>query len=389
MNANKRVGKVGCPSRIGVLASLVVMVLPWWAISGCASDSAAVRGKSLFFRAFVEPTVPEVTSNSNKGPDDLDMEVALDSQALTQAVVAQLNERCFTACTALTEPEGKDAETFRNSVPSERDKYWVREARRRGADLLVRCEVSYSPWVQTGLNAWFVGNIFLFVIGTPASYLPPDRTYRVSVHVKTTIFDVNPSADEASDVQFFESDYGELSLSFTERATSVGWYLLSLVWPVGGLAIDNDKVKSAIEDKTAKDVADQVAAQVLVRADEFNRPMRGIRFNVDPLTVRVARAPSGKVSFGGDVVVKSDVASDQLQDYWFECDGNEISRGTFGDVPPDEKRKTRADETVYTYPMRAELPIPDGATSIRLVIRDRNDRSRSFTFPLQVGEPRS
>lgn len=379
------------------LASLLLLA-PLGA--GCAG-AGAKREPPLPFHVAVIPIAaekagsmqPEAAQNDAKtAPPKDDAKVfhlALDSARASQAVVKALEADGFARATLLHYPPGISPAEFEAKPAAERDTHWVLEAKRVGADLVLECDLRYSPSLKSGSNEKFWLNLPLFLLGGPACYFVDDVSYKGEARLDGNLYDLNAIVadhatleDRRAQVAHLESRFDEARLDFLDRADgNVGLFAASILVPAGFLSHESAGAEEKIADAVAAKLAQGLDRAVHDEAREIVVADRLTGFHLDPKYRVEMRGRA--VHFEGEAVIRR--AEQERMDSFTVTVGAKRTTGEFGPGSLDRMNSTRHEQYVR-FPFQADVPLEKGADRIvvELTSAGANPGTRTFTIPLSA-----
>ncbi len=363
-------------------------ILAAWLCAACASSEAREERPRLPFHIAIAPlssddirAEPEPDSEGN--PTEMRLEpdpawVATFSRRLAQA----LEQRAFARVTLL---EAGDGEAEGQEAWLRRDTALVRAARDRGADLLLRLEVSVQPVIREEKNSTFWVNLPLFALGGPFGWWLSDRTYFINVDVSGWFYDPRALASASLDapLRTARSEVARASrrtermdLDFNERAQGdVGDYLVSFICPCGFLAGQSDDLEKELVDRIVDQLGRGFAGSVLDQGAVLERG--AAPFFLDLAQSALLREPSGELVLRGTVFLSPTREIESLRTWNVRVDGAPALVRSFDSGPPPEDdgayRRYRFEEHLGRAPEGAQV-------RLEIAAGERARRVRSYTF---------
>ncbi len=339
-----------------LLFALLVLQL----FGACASTPAPV--KPLPFHVAI---VPMDSGNlTRKLPlereGSVTSRVEPDTAALSAAIASALDERgLFTRVSLL------EAALEAPASPEE----WALRAQDIGADLMLICDLSYSPevWQERNGNFWL--NIPLFTLGGPFTYFVKDRTYYADVELRGRFYDL-----EARELFRIPAPLERQDMNFVDRAGgNLGAYALSFLIPSGFLSKDGKGVQGEIDERIPESLVDVLSNYIVSQRTLFYQPDQGVPFYIDPATVAV-RTPEG-ARLEGDIW--------SLTELWkLSVDDSEPVEASFTRSPTAQGGG--ANYVAYRIPDHvAKIDEQQNTVQVRITANPRTPFTRSFTLPVQ------
>jgi hypothetical protein len=352
--------------------SLLILALA--TLASCASSGARLD-QPLPFRVALMPVRTKEDPNLRAAtpasfPEELPR-LDLKEEDVTSAIVSALNGRGFTDVRTLTYPA--DSTEFATKTTREQFEYWMDQAAKARADILLDVEVLYEANIEGGINEKFWLNLPLFLLGGPFCYFINDRTYDATARLQAQFYSTLAPRDRDRAAVFgfpLQVDYTGSQLDFTDRAgKNLGAYALSLVVPAGLLVRNNERIAEAVRSEALEQLADALVEQLASQQEQFKENVRLAQFSLDMESASARRTPDGKVALSA--VVRR--GQNYLKRYEVRCDSvAEALDG--GDLSESSDREQRI-EGVFAVPASDNL--------IQLEIEDGNQRRRSYTFRVE------
>jgi hypothetical protein len=356
--------------------------------AGCASQRAREEPPLPFHVAVIPFTADEVRDpGAPAGGEHRGFRLALDPDLVSKAVVAGLDGSCFSRATLIDYPKDVSREAFESLSASERDAYWVRACEAAGADLVLECELAYSPKLHSGHNEKFWMNLPLFLLGGPACYFVDDVSYQGDAHLYGSLFDLNAiRADHATledgraQILRLESRFQDTSLDFMDRAGgNVGLFAASILVPAGLLSHESGSAERKVSAAVSADLARGLARSVRDGAHEILVADRLAGFHLDPRSSVEIRGHL--LHFRGEAVLRRN-EQERMESYSIRL-GSHTASGEFGDAAPDPADTTRRARDLR-FPFEADVELDPTARSleIQLVAAGASPGVRTFTILL-------
>lgn len=373
-------------------------------LAGCAST----RPPEVPLLPFHVALVPVRTVGRDPGTGSEKKAVELDPARASEELRTALVERGgFAAVTLLPEPEP-------GLNPAALDAHWVESARAVRADLLLECRLEYTTRYEGEHNEKFWLNLPLFLLGGPFCWFVDDRTYRSGAELSGDLYDLAlvyrdlyPLGSARVRLISAASTFGETSMDFLDRADGAGYYLVSLVWPAGLLAMSTEEVKQELERSILSELSRDFATRVAVRQRDILEAEGMVNFwlepdpaNAPPLP-REAAAPRPTPWVALDQHEVAGVVRLRLDE-----DVRRMTRWRMGapdemeaapwhpfpePAPPRIAKVGGQDELVIEYPLRQALDPALESVCLELEDGHENRFTRTYTIPLTkpVEEPRA
>lgn len=339
----------------------------------CASQTNTTQ--KLPFHVAIAPAsvVRDATTLPDKG-NPTELVFAIDAATLAKRLAASAGQT-FVKVTTLAPADG-------NASTTSTQKAWVAAAQQAGADLLLVPRLRYHPKVNTELNDRFWLNLPLFALGGPFCWFVADRSYHCQASLAGDLHDVTAAAaskrqtlDRSTSVHDFRKDNTEASLSFLQRASGAGPYLLSVICPAGLLATESAAVPPELNNVVVGQLCDEMTKSLREGAPVISESTLVDFF---PNDVHVGN-DSGTRALVGEFVLKLGTANElgklryrfAAADAWQDAAWLPLKP----EVTPDRK----------VYPFSLKL---DGAKSdtVQLQVEqlDQDLTRRTFTYPVRA-----
>ncbi len=287
--------------------------------SGCATRGAVQESKPLPFHVAVIPSVREVVQDSlfvdeeGENGSPLDIEIDISQMTLSEKLVSALSGKHFVKATLLPFPDGEDAETFyANRQPFEQSDYWSKQIQTCEADVVLTSHLEYSSEVTGQPNDWFLINHVVYFFGGPLCWIANDRSYFVRSDLSARLYDSNlifrdprSIGDAESELLPIKTGFASANLDFFDRSPDPLTYLCGLLLPSGWFAVENEKVKSELEEAMVESLVEGLTAQVRDQNRDINEARDLVSFYFDLSTVQVRQDPTGVMSFSGELVLRT------------------------------------------------------------------------------------
>lgn len=344
-------------------------------LAACATQASSTE--KLPFHLAIAPAsiVRDATTPPEKG-HPTELVFAIDEATLTARLTANA-EKTFVKVTALSPAAA-------NTPSTAVQKAWVTEAQQKGADLLLVPRLRYNPRVHTELNDRFWLNLPLFALGGPFCWFVADRSYHCNASLAGEVHDVTAAAgskrqvlDRASILHPFKKDNTEASLSFLQRASGAGPYLLSVLCPAGLLATESAGIPPELDVVVVAQLCDEMTKSLREGATVIQEAALVDFF---PRDVHIAKE-GGSRALVGEFVLKLGTANELgklryrvgSQGEWRDAAWSPLKN----DAAPDRK----------VYPFAVKL---DGATAdtVQLQVEqlDQDLTRRTFTYAIGSGK---
>ncbi len=361
---------------------------------GCASQQIQETANLPFSVAVmpIEATPRSDLANESEA-ETLQISLDLDEDTISKAVAESFTQHGFTRAILLPYPDGITRETFLGWPEAKQSQWWVDSAKDAKADLILECNLAYSPTVSTERNDKFWPNFVLFSIGGPFNMFTNDRSYLVKADLRASLFDLNPIYTERSDLfdrqsllVALQSETDEVTLDFTDRAEDAGDYALGLILPSSFLATENPTVDARVESEVVRGLCLDLGKRLIAEARDVVTAERLVSFFLDPQSVSVVRESASQVRLSAELVLlKGD--AEALGEYKIDAGETSVT-GSFEEGIDDATLSTRRDRYLR-FPLEQVIATDSTIEVIRLTVWDdsRDRKSRSFTFPIQGSQP--
>ncbi len=365
--------------------------------TGCASqqrlrDSGPLPFHVAVIPVDVKPDTGMTPQEIEESGDPLEIELVIDGQGLSQQIVDSLNGSAFIKATLLPPLEGPPSEDY------------FAQAKKNGADLILSCNLSHQGKVYGRPNDWFWFNHAIFLFGGPLTWLPNDRSFdtvgslAVRLHDPTKL-EQNPRfwANPAEAISAFQVPFSEVTMDFIDRAPNLGTYALSIVWPSGRLANDNELVKEELQTILAETLTGEVNASFQDQSPGINQSILHYKNHLDLKSIRIIQDQTNSVSIALDVILMATRGVTGLTRYTIEVEGLDP---LVAELDDDEDRIEDpalsttlggSNFSVYRYHLEKTLTPPGPVKTIRIRIEEAgtDPKSRSFTLPVTRAIPTS
>ncbi len=357
-------------------------------LGGCAAEGTR-REPPLPFHVALIPFSPETVRVQQPAgaTGKHTFGLALDSKLVSRSVASGIDGTCFARATLLSYPEGVAPEDFEQWPMAKRDAHWVQASERAGADLVLECELSYSPTLESRANEKFWLNLPLFLLGGPACYFVDDVSYVGEARLNGNLFDLSAIRGEHATLEdgraqilHVESRFQEASLDFIDRAGgNVGSFAASIVVPAGFLSRENENAEHKLALEVADDLARGLARAIREGSHEVLVADRLAGFHLDPHYDLELK--NDIVHFQGEVVLRR-AEQERMESYSIHVGEHSVS-GEFTAGSPDRIDSSRRAQYLR-FPFRAEIPLDPAADRlvIQLTAGGANPGVRTFTIPL-------
>jgi hypothetical protein len=357
-------------------------------LGGCAAEGTRKETPLPFHVALIPFSPDTVRIQQPAGAaGSHSFELALDSKLVSRSVASGLDGTCFARATLLSYPTDVTPEDFEQWPLAKRDAYWVEASEGVGADLVLECELSYSPTIESRANEKFWLNLPLFLLGGPACYFVDDVSYAGEARLNGNIYDLSAIRgdhatleDGRAQILHVESRFQEASLDFLDRAGgNVGSFAASLLIPAGFLSRENETAEHHLALEVADDLSRGLARAIREGSHEVLVADRLAGFHLDPHYD--LKLENDVVHFQGEVVLRR-AEQERMESYSIHVGENSVS-GEFAAGSPDRIDSSRRAQYLR-FPFRAEIPLSPSADRlvIQLTAGGANPGVRSFTIPL-------
>jgi hypothetical protein len=318
-------------------------------LAGCASQPTREEPPLPFHVAVIpiaaEKAAAPATATPGSTPHEKTFELAMDSARASQTVVKTLDGKCFARATLLPYPAGVSPAEFEAKPAAERDAHWVEASKAAGADLVLECDLRYSPALKSKSNEKFWMNLPLFLLGGPACYFVDDVSYVGEARLDGNLYDLSAIVadhatleDRRAQIVHLESRFQEATLDFIDRSNgNVGLYAASIVVPAGFLSHESAGAEAKVAGAVAGELAEGLARAVRDESREIVVADRLTGFHLDPgYRIEVRK---DKVHFEGEAVIRRG-EQERMESYSILV-GRKRVAGEFGSGMPDRMNSTR------------------------------------------------
>lgn len=371
-------------SRFPVRVLALVLGLLW--LGACRSAPKYPEGPLLPFHVALIPTEIHDTSVLTANPSEPvyperssgartdDMRLELTTAEVSQALRREL-EHAFVRTTLLALPS--DPARLASLSPAQRDQYWQEEARKAGADLLLRTRLSFDPAIDGARNEKFWLNLPLFLLGGPMCYFVGDRRYGLSARLQAEVFDTSEGHDALGDYALLTIplyvEFRDVDLRFLDRADGVGQYALSLLVPAGLLARETDAIEAELEERLPQDLGRELAVKVVSERSQFEQNLALGAFSLEAGAARMQPGTDGTTRVS--VPVRELSSPGSLYRYELRAGETLLAGRDFPPVSASDGRQLIDDELV--------LPSDARYLKVRVVDASANTRSYTLKVPAQ------
>lgn len=349
--------------------------------TSCASQTK-IQDDPLPFRVGILPVEVSQEQYEQSADHDLtDLQLALDSDAVTRQLQVALDGRGFADAVLLDLPQGEDGAAFSTASASYRNEHWHEQAKAQSVDLIVSASLAYDPRVYTATNDRFWLNLPLFLLGGPMTWFVNDRSYFFDAHLSTRIIEVSriPRAgrifDASAKLVEFEPELTKLDFDFQDRAGgNLGAYALSIFVPSGFLAKEGPNVLALIE----KEIVTRLSERAREEAHRHGRQIvqATSNFSMDDARSRLVRVGGG-YELRAVIELEAEGGGAEDMEVWtiYGEDNRVLETGFFEDGPVRTIRRGGQLVKVYELVQRLEAASPQG---VRLELEDSREGVRFF-----------
>lgn len=365
------------PARYVALALLALA-------AACRSSTPVPTGSPLPFHVALIPTEIHDTSVLTATPSEPlypprsaeaandDMRLELGSEEVSKALQKELG-RAFVRTTLLELPA--DATQIAAWSPAERERYWQEEARKAGADLLVRTRLLFDPQISGDRNEKFWLNVPLWLLlGGPFSWFVSDRSYEFTARLQAEVFDTSEGHESLAEYALLPiplyAEYRGADLTLIQRADGVGDYAISIVWPAGLLAQETNKVEEEFEERLPQELGRELARKVFDERSQFEQNLSLGAFKLESQAASLEPAPEGRVRLR--VPVSELAGASGLHRYEL-VSGDTVVRRNFPAAVPGDARRF----------IEEEMALPAGTEYLTVRVIDASTNTRSYTLKVK------
>ncbi len=352
--------------------------------AACTANEPRDERKPLPFHIAIAPlTENDVqTTDSKPGseydPTDMRLDASLTA-ALTGELQQVLAKKAFVRVTSL-ELQAPGGTRPQDAI--QRDTQLIHAAQEQGADLLLCLKLSIQTVIREDKPGAYYVNFGLFALGGPFCWFLPDHTYIVDAEVSGWFYDPRtlartplalPLSETRAELASGLGHTEPINLNFTQRAPSIGDYLLSLICPCGFLPFGNEKLKQELVDRIVGQLSRGLASSVL---DEEARLERGdAPFFLELGQSKFNHDASGGLILSGSARLRPTREIESLGSWKVEVNGVLAQPPTIDESEPDK-------DGYLHYRLEARLGQVREGAFVRLVIEagERTPRVRSYTF---------
>jgi hypothetical protein len=335
----------------------------------------------------------EVTASESD--DATPMRLTPDYGALTQELASALSHGTFTRVTLLEPRPAAAADAPVNAAAGATDDAeddWQRQAREIGADLIVECELSYTPVIHRDTNPNFWLNLPLFLIGGPFCWFLKDQEYSADVELAGTFHDLRAMertsaqlADRQARVVSTNARFQGVDMNFIERAQgNIGKYAVTIFVPSGFLAKDSRKLAAELDAEVVKGISDGFARSVQQKRKDLVRSEFVSPFYLDPDQVQLT-IEGAQLRVRGPVYLEPSSDVDSMEEFRLKLAGKTIER-EFAE-PKTETGPGNRPRLRYDIDERIELGETSGPLTLEVVAVKRHVRSYTFAVPAHKPVP--
>jgi len=371
------------PARTLALAALLSLA------AACRSAAPVPEGSPLPFHVALIPTEIHDTSVLTATPSTPvypelppervkdDMHLDLGSKEVSKVLQAEL-ARAFVRTTLLELPSNPSL--LEGKSPAERDRYWQDEARKVGADLLMRSRLLLDPHITGEHNEklWLEIPIWL-LLGGPLCWFISDRTYEFTARLQVEVFDTSEGHETLGDYALLQiplyAEFQGTDLTLIERTDSVGQYALSILVPAGLLARDSEEIEEELDDYLPRLLGRELANKVFDERSTFEQNLALGAFKLEAQAASMEPAPEGRTRVR--VPVSELPGASALHRYELVAGDTVVSRNFQAAVPGDARRF-----------IEEEMSLPPGAEYLTVRVVDASTNTRSYTIKVK-SQPQS
>src|SRR5262245_60927590 len=238
----------------------------------CASSGSGRQPPMPFHVAILPPVTQADEFAMPPETTFADLRLGFDAARLGTKIDTALRGR-FEKVTLIAPPPVAAPAT----KPSDAD--WIAAAQKVGADLILVPHLVYDPRIQTSINDRFWLNLPLFALGGPFCWFVGDRDYVCNVTFDARIYDVATAAggatktlDQSAHVSHVPLAARDASLSFIDRASGVGPYMLSFVCPAGLISKESDAIPAELDSVVTDRLCTELNDALRDRNRELTEP---------------------------------------------------------------------------------------------------------------------
>jgi len=352
-------------------------------VSACSSLTPVPEGDALPFHVALIPTEIHDTSQPAGAPTEAvwvtgteaepgqgrdDMRLQLTSRAVSEALRQELGH-AFVRATLLDLPD--DPAGLSALSPAQREQHWQEEARKVGADLLVRSRLLLDPSIDGERNEKFWLNLPLFLIGGPMCYFVSDRSYRLNARLQAEVFDASVGHETLGEFALLTiplyAEFQQADLDFLDRADDAGDYALSLLVPAGLLARETVGIEKELEDRVPHELGRQLAVRVFSERAQFElNPSLGA-FRLEAGDARLEPGKDGTLRMHVPV---QELGRSRLFRYEVRSGDALLADDSFPENPVEDGRRV----------IEREVTLPEGTRYLSVRVVDASSNTRSYTL---------
>ena len=360
--------------------SLVLALV--FALGACRSTAPIPAGAPLPFHGALIPTEIHDTSVLTATPSKPtypvlpakrvkdDMHLDLGSKEVSKALQSELS-RAFVRTTLLELPP--DLKALEAMSPAERDLHWQGEARKVGADLLMRSRLLLDPNISGQYNEklWLEIPIWL-MLGGPLCWFISDRTYEFTARLQTEVFDTSEGHESLDEYSLLPiplyAEFQGADMTLIERTDSVGQYALSILVPAGLLARDGEEIEEELDDYLPKQLGRELAQKVFDERSQFEQNLSLGAFKLEAQSASMEPAPDGHVRVRVPVLELPGASA--LHRYELASGSTVLASRNFQAASPVKGQRM----------IEEEMKLPAGAEYLTVRVMDAGANTRSYTL---------
>jgi hypothetical protein len=361
--------------RVPALAALLALA------AACRSNSPIPEGVPLPFHVALIPTEIHDTSVLTATPSEPvypelapqrvedDMRLELGSKEVSQVLQRELG-RAFVRTTLLELPDPTQLATL---GPLERERYWQAEARKAGADLMVRSRLILDPEIEGDRNEKFWLNVSLWLmLGGPFCWFVSDRSYEFSARLQAEVFDTSEGHESLADYALLPiplyAEYQGVDMTLIDRADDVGDYALSIIVPAGLLARETEDVEQVLEQHLPQELGRELARKVFAERSQFEQNLALGAFKLEAQAASLEPGAEGRIRVR--VPVQELGGASALHRYELAAGDTVLASRNFQNATTGDGRRL----------IEEEMALPPGAEYLTVRVVDADLNTRSYTL---------
>src|SRR5262245_2845694 len=361
------------PARSLALAAVLALA------AACRSATPVPEGSPLPFHVALIPTEIHDTTVLTANPSDPvypvrppdrvkdDMHLQLGSKEVSKAIQEELSH-AFVRTTLLELPS--DPKRLEGMSQADREQYWQEEARRVGADLLVRSRLLIDPNISGTHNEklWLEIPLWL-MLGGPLCWFISDRTYDFTARLQAEVFDVSKGHETLGDYALLQiplyAEFQGVDMTLIERADGVGPYALSILVPAGLLARETPDVEKELEKYLPRELGRELAHKVFAERSQFEQNLALGACKLEDHAASMEPAPDGRVRLR---VPASELSAKKPLHRYELVAGDTVIAHNFQAAQPGEEQRV----------IEEEIALPAGAEYLTVRVVDAGTNPRSY-----------